>query len=72
MISCLFIKNNIFQACILKTLKEKFHKKIKVNMIQNSKTLQELQRMKKMKIFFYLQVLLVILIHSVICNLNSH
>jgi hypothetical protein len=28
--------------------------------------------MKKMKIFFYLQVLLVILIHSVICNLNSH
>jgi hypothetical protein len=30
MVSCLFIKNNISQACILKIKKKKLHKKIKV------------------------------------------
>jgi hypothetical protein len=72
MISYLFINNNISQACILKIKKEKLHNKIKVNMIYNSKTLQKLQRMKKMKIFFYLEVFLIIPTHSVICNLNNH
>jgi len=71
-ISCLFINNYIFQACILRIEMEKLHKKIKINMIQNSKTLQELQIMKKMKILFYLQVFLVIPTRSVICNLNNH
>ncbi len=72
MVFCLFIKKNIFQACILKTEKEKFHKKIKVNNIQNSKIPQELQKNEKMKIIFYLQVVLVIPTHTDIYNLNSH
>ncbi len=52
MVSSLFIKNNISKSYILKTKKEKLIKKIKVNMIQKSKTFQELQKMKDPPFYF--------------------
>jgi hypothetical protein len=51
-VSSLFIKNNISKSYILKTKKEKLIKKIKVNMIQKSKTFQELQKMKDPPFYF--------------------
>ncbi len=66
MVSCLLKKKNNFQAYILKT-----ERKLKYTWFKIQKLLKSYKN-KKMKIFFYLQALLIVSIRDIVYNLNNH